>query len=288
MLREEYTMKGVRLEFNSFAMSNISAKGEASPSSRISVGEAAVRMVSKEVDVKDGLDVCLTSLKSINAPSGDEWSEEFSRIIEKLSSGLGSELFQASFGSVPSIERLTDWIATKWAPAVLKTYDIAGIRVGARPVYAIKISEGKVEIVWQELQDFKTQTVGKMIIEITKDGMTAKRKLVNASGATTVSKQLAGEDILVRRLADAASQAVEKGLATKSVPKSRPSNASGAESSSTRTVVITAPDAKELVSPKASTPINPETGPRAGARRSSERIRGARKTDDSSDTNSFE
>ena len=60
---------------------------------------------------------------------------EFSWVWEMMSSGRGAQLFSASFGSVPSVERLTDWVATKWAPAVMKTYDIAGFRVSERPVF---------------------------------------------------------------------------------------------------------------------------------------------------------
>ena len=60
---------------------------------------------------------------------------EFSWVWEMMSSGRGAQLFSASFGSVPSVDRLTDWVATKWAPAVTKTYDIAGFRVSERPVF---------------------------------------------------------------------------------------------------------------------------------------------------------
>ena len=133
------------------------------------------------------------------------------------SSGKGAELFSASFGSVPSVDRLSDWIAMKWAPAVMKTYDIAGIRVGDRPVYASVVEEGKVEIVWQDIIDFKSVQVGKMIIDITNEGISASRGPGNASaGYGEISATpLQGEDIMVRRLADAASQAIQKGLATK-------------------------------------------------------------------------
>jgi hypothetical protein len=153
----------------------------------------------------------------MDLPSDDEWAEEFSRAQEALEKNRNGELFSASFGSVKSLERLSDWLATKWAPAVLKTYDIAGIRVGARPVYASRIGENQVEIVWQELKDFKTTIVGKMIIQVFDNGLIARRAAgdANAGYGTISSKPLAGEDILVRRLAEAATQAVEKGLATK-------------------------------------------------------------------------
>ena len=111
-------------------------------SSRLSVGEAAVRMATQSLDVEggerynyDGTDVCFTSLRGLNEPSDEEWSGEFSWMQEMMLSGRGVQLFSASFGSVPLVDRLTDWVATKWAPAVMKTYDIAGFRVSERPVF---------------------------------------------------------------------------------------------------------------------------------------------------------
>lgn len=147
--------------------------GESSRSSRLSVGEAAARMAidSESLNVSNGIDICLTSLRGSEDLDAEDWETEFSRVCEAIKKSSGGELFNASFGSVPSEERLADWLAMKWAPAVLKTYDIAGIRVGARPVYASRIGDSQVEIIWQELKDFKSNTVGKMIIEITKNGM---------------------------------------------------------------------------------------------------------------------
>lgn len=108
---------------------------------------------------------------------------------------------------------------------MLRTYDIAAIRVGARPVYATRGDDGKVEIVWQQLVDFSSVTVGKMIIEVSESKLVARRGAGDASkGFGTISrKPLAGEDVLVRLLAEAYSQAVEKGLAKKVciVPKPR-------------------------------------------------------------------
>ena len=169
-------------------------------------------------------DLCVASLRGSERLSDVEWISEFSRIqtylAEDKSLASGSELFSAEFESVPDKERFADWLATKWAPAILRTYEIAGIRVGARPVYASRI-EGNynVEIVWQQLVDFDTKIVGKLEIEIMEDGtgLVAKRMPGNpAQGYGKVSlKPLAGEDIIVRSLADAAAQAIEKGLANK-------------------------------------------------------------------------
>jgi len=277
IIRDEYTMKSVRID-PTLSLSGSAIDGD-TRSSRFSVGEAAVRMAlssSSKLNVDDNLDICLTSLRGLDTPSEEEWIGEFSRVQDMLSSGMGAQLFSASFGSVPSIDRLSDWVATKWAPAVMKTYDIAGIRVGGRPVYASVTGEGKVEIVWQELIDFKSVNVGKMIIEINDNGITAVRGPGDAkSGYGTISpKPLQGEDILVRRLADAATQAMEKGLATRPAPKARVKK-EVTEAAVVSTVVSAGPvDVPATPAPAASS----ETGPRSsGARRSSERARGKRR-----------
>ena len=56
-----------------------------------------------------------------------------------------------------------------------------------------------------------------MVIEISESGITAVRAPGDASaGFGSISPTpLQGEDIMVRRLADATTQAIEKGLATK-------------------------------------------------------------------------
>jgi hypothetical protein len=214
--RDEYLMRSVRIDPTK-TVSGTNMLGDNSRSSRLTVGEAAVRMANNSLKITSGMDVCLTSQRGMENPGDEEWKEEFARVVETIEKSKGGELFATAFGSVPSVDRLADWIATKWAPAVLKTYDIAGIRVGARPVYATRVGDSQVEIVWQELVDFKTDFVGKMVIEVTETGITAKRGPGDASKGygSISSKPLAGEDILVRRLADGATQAMEKGLATK-------------------------------------------------------------------------
>lgn len=74
-----------------------------------------------------------------------------------------------------------------------------------------------MEIVWQQLVDFNSVTVGKMIVQVSDNGLIATRGPGDATkGFGTISrKPLAGEDVLVRRLAEAVSQAIEKGLANK-------------------------------------------------------------------------
>jgi hypothetical protein len=79
-----------------------------------------------------------------------------------------------------------------------------------------------VEIVWQQLDDESQAVIvaGKLIIQVNNDGLVATRAAggdASSQGFGSVSRKAAlpGETVLVRRLADAASQAIEKGLANK-------------------------------------------------------------------------
>jgi len=273
VLCEEYSMRSVRVD-PTLSVSGNTLKSSNSRTSRLSVGEAAARIALGSVSAADGLDVFLSSQSGRNEVPDETWEEEFGRVEKMLSSGAGAQLFEASFSSVPDVERLADWIATKWAPAVLRTYELAGIRIGARPVYAVRAGDGRTEIVWQQLDNFETATVGKMIIQVSENGIVATRAPGDASkGFGSISrKPLNGEDVLVRTLADAASQAVEKGLAKKAVVEKQRSKkkAPVAPVSSvvaSGDVVAEAPSAPSL-----------ESGPRqAGARRSSQRDRGTRR-----------
>lgn len=215
-LCEEYTMRAVRVDPTLSVAGNV-MMGSATRSSRHAVGEAAALMALGKVSFQDGIDVCVSSLRGTEKPSLDSWNEDFARLEKALSSGGAAKLFEAAFSSVPNVDRLTDWLATKWAPAVLRTYDIATIRSGARPVYAKRSADASVDIVWQKLVNYESVTVGTMTIQVTSNGLTAIRGPGDASkGFGEISKRpLSGEDVLVRRLADAASQAVEKGLAKK-------------------------------------------------------------------------
>jgi len=160
---------------------------------------------------------------SISSQSGtdkwtlEQWEQELDRVQELVDSGKATALFSSQDMVVADTERLADWLATKWAPAVMRTYDIAAIRIGARPVSTIRSGKGRVDITWQELVNFDSVVVGKMILQVTEEGITATRGPGDASkGYGTVSTlPLNGEDVLVRRLAEAASQAIEKGLAKK-------------------------------------------------------------------------
>lgn len=221
ILRDEYTNRAIRLDpsITVFASPTLQSKTK---SSRLSIGEAASLLALKVIPSSSSdTDVCIASLRGSERLTEDEWTNEFTRAEKsrKESTSSGAQLFTAEFGSVPNKDRFANWLATKWAPAILRTYDIAGIRVGARPVYASRTEGTGVEIVWQQLVDFEPKTVGKMQIDILEDGtgLVARRTAGNASqGYGQVSvKPLAGEEYIVRSLSDAAAQAVEKGLAIK-------------------------------------------------------------------------
>ena len=70
-----------------------------------------------------------------------------------------------------------------------------------------------MEIIWLELVNFESVNVGKMVLKITKDGVVATRSGIAGTTTTVSRKPLPGEDVLVRRLAEATSQAIDKGLA---------------------------------------------------------------------------
>jgi hypothetical protein len=216
-LCEELRMRSVRID-PILSVSGNRMMDERLRSSRHAIGEAAA-LVSQGILCKASpdIDVFISSQQGREAVSVEDWEREFERVDLMMKSGEAAQLFSYDFASVPNTERLTDWLATKWAPAVLRTYDIAAIRTGARPVYALKTDKGTVEIVWQELVNFDTVNVGRMLIKVGDTRLTATRTAGDASkGFGAVSpKPLAGEDVLVRQLAEAASQAVEKGLATK-------------------------------------------------------------------------
>jgi len=278
VLREMYTMRSIRIDPTISLSGNVIAGG--SKTNRVAVGAVASRLGMGKIDVpkKSGIDVSLSSFAGTETPSEAEWNKEFSRVMELISSPSGgANLFSAEFSSVPSTKRLAEWIATKWAPAILRSYDIAGTRVGARPVYAVQTDDNTVEIVWQELVNFNSVTSGRMIIKIEDTGITATRGPGNAAdGFGRISmKPLSGEDILVRRLADAASQAIEKGLATKSKVSAKESTAQETQAKPLTTLVATSAESApaEPAAPAMSGP-----GPRgAGVRRSAERTRGSRR-----------
>jgi hypothetical protein len=250
-LCEEYTMRSVRVDPTLSVSGNL-MMGSSTRSSRHAVGDAAALLAlgKVKVEAREGLDVCVSSLRGSEVISDQAWDLEFQRVQSMMAASASSSgaaggapiLFSAEFASVPDVKRLADWyvftsltclrsntwnpsssrffrprLATKWAPAILRTYDIAAIRVGARPVYASRVGENGVEIVWQQLVDFSSVTVGKMSITVSDTGLVATRGAGDPDkGFGTVSrKPLSGEDVLVRRLADAVAQATEKGLARK-------------------------------------------------------------------------
>jgi len=290
-IRDMYTMRSIRID-PTISLSGNVLSGEGSKTNRLSMGEAASRLALRKISLPSNLsnaqgqddqdpallDISVTSFSGTDAPTEDEWQTQFTRLFERLSSPSGgATLFTAEFGSVPNVRRLAEWIASKWAPAILRSYDIAGTRVGARPVYAVQTEDNVVEIVWQELVNFQPVTSGRMVITVEETGLTAARgKGDETKGFGKVSRvPLPGEDILVRRLGDAASQAVEKGLATKAKIASKEKPKPKPVESKPVAAVVSAPAVES--SPAAS---SSEAGPRsAGARRSSERSRGRRKAE---------
>jgi hypothetical protein len=213
---EEYTTRSVRID-STLSMSGNTMVGKTTRTSRHAVGQAAVLMATGSVQVAADMDVCVSSLRGTEIMDIETWEKEFDRVQEKILLGQDAQLFTAEYDRVPDTGRLADWLATKWAPAVLRTYDIATIRSGARPVYATKADESTVEIVWQQLKEYESVTVGKMSIQVSDNGLVAVRKPGDASKGfgSISSKPLNGEDVLVRLLSEASLQAIEKGLATK-------------------------------------------------------------------------
>lgn len=268
VLRDELTMRSVRMDLsNSISGKMMETKTR---SSRLSVGEAAILMAVQSVPLSyPEIDVCLTSLRGVEPMEQQEWKDEFKRIEETLTSTSSGQLFKASLGGVPNLDRLTQWLATKWAPAVLRTYEIAGIRVGARPVF-INTNGNTIEIVWQELVNMSSQTVGKLIIDVSDDSIVASRAAGDAAKAVP-QKPFPGEDVLVRRLSDAVSQAIDKGLANKPKVARKPKKEAAPTPVAASTLVTTTTAVEQ---PKATSKTGPRT---AGARRSSQRPRGKRK-----------
>jgi len=213
VITEEYAMRTVRVD--PFLVSGNIMASTSRRACRQAVGEAAALVaIGHLVAIPDAISI--SSQPGLEPWSHEQWEEEFSRVRKLVTSGKTSTLFSQEM-EVDDTERLAAWLATKWAPAVMRTYDIAAIRVGARPVYAQQVDGSKVEIVWQELVNFETIQVGKMLLEVANGGITATREAGDSSkGYGAISKiPLPGEDVLVRRLADAGAQSIEKGLARK-------------------------------------------------------------------------
>jgi hypothetical protein len=240
-LCEEYTMRTIRIDPTNTISGNAILRSKTTRTSRHVMGDAITTILNmihnnhdnnnNDIDNKSlNMDIFISSQPGIEPISSNEWQNELQRVLSVIAKiddndattrGIddGIVLFTMEYGSVPDKERLTDWITTKWAPAVLRTYDIAAIRTGARPVYANKINPYRTEIIWQQLINFQSVIVGRMIIDISDTSMIAIRggPTSNTDNGTTSTSRvpLPGEDILIRRLAEAATQAIEKGLATK-------------------------------------------------------------------------
>lgn len=221
VISKEYTMRTVRID--PFIVSrNIIGSSSQLKSCRHSVGESAALLAARKISipVKTTSNSRFPAILSISSQSGtenwslDQWKAEINRVQQLVDSGKDSTLFSQDM-IVEDTERLADWLQNKWAPAVLRTYDIAAIRVGARPVSTSRSGKDQIDIIWQELVDFDSVVVGKMILKVTENGILATRGEGDVTrGYGSISTMpLNGEDVLVGRLAEAASQAMEKGLA---------------------------------------------------------------------------
>lgn len=267
----EYRNRAVRVDLSTtFRGTRVTG----SQTSRHSIGQAAALLATKLVPVTslDDYDVCILSQQGTSTMTIDDWMNEFKRVEKIMNSGETAIVFEAEFGSVPDTERLTSWLAEKWAPAVLRTYDIAAIRTGARPVFTRRVKEDEMEIIWQNLINFESVVVGTLKIQVSSNGIRAIRGPGDAKAGfgTVESKPLPGEDVLVRRLGEAAAQAVEKGLAKKASPK---------ESASLRSSSISVPQTiASVVTPSSSATVATPT-----KRRSTERVRGTKRKESSSE-----
>jgi hypothetical protein len=186
--------------------------------SRLSIAGAVTQLILSSSEEGIPKDITLSSLRGLDSLTSKDWKKEFQRLraatttdgsVSYFGNTEEQIIFEADFASV------------------LGSYDIAGIRVGARPVYALRTTtatqkeqnEESLEIVWQELKNFEdTVSVGKMIIRVSGEGIVATRKLLPDGASNSKlsgTKPFPGEVILVNRLADAAGQATDKGLAVK-------------------------------------------------------------------------
>ena len=198
-----YALRSVRIDPSSTTTADGGGGGTGDMgyrSNRLSVAEATARLGLGRVGsttAKTMMEISLLSFPGTDGPTDEEWEAEFRRVASEMltsSSTLGlmssAKLFSADFASVPSPPRLAAWLAEKWAPAVLRSYDIAGIRAGPRPVYASVVPRrndsnnedgATVETVWQDLVDFAPVTSGRMYIKVGSTGIAAMRGPGNES-----------------------------------------------------------------------------------------------------------
>jgi hypothetical protein len=307
VVRDMYAMRSVRIDPSFTGGGGSGEGGMGYRSNRLTVAEATARLglgritsttsINKPAAAKM-MEISISSFPGTDGPSNEEWENEFRRVISEISTSSTTQskssmatttLFTAEFASVPSTKRLAAWLAEKWAPAVLRSYDIAGIRVGSRPVYANVIPDNSsngddgsatvVEIVWQDLVNFNPVTSGRMYITVSPMGISAKRGPGSASSGfgTVALAPLPGEEILVKRLADAASQAVEKGLAMKKAVSTKKMTEEAVVEA-----VAAPPSVTTIFTPAPDDRTSDKSGPRnTGARRSSERSRGSKSTSSS-------
>lgn len=271
VLCEEYEQRQVRLDVTS-TMQKTAIKFV---TCRHVVGQAAALVACEDLPTSAGADITISS--SAGLDKFTTWQNELDRVQEQQSQLDRGLVFSQQFSDVPDVARLSQWLCQKWGPTVLtKEYDLAAIRSGARPVYLKQNSDSQVEIVWQKLNKdtYQSEPAGKLLLDIVQDDgktgwtLTATRQNV----PSLKNKPLNGEAVLVRRLADAASQATEKGL-TKAPAQAKPVRKKAAQ----KPAPVVSSLASVQTEAKPQPTVDNSSGPRqAGVRRSSKRPRGTR------------
>jgi hypothetical protein len=117
-LCEEYTMRSVRVD-PTLSISGNLMMGSSTRSSRHAVGDAAALLAlgKVKVEAREGLDVCVSSLRGSEVVSDQAWDLEFQRVQSMMAASASSSgasggapiLFSAEFASVPDVKRLADW-----------------------------------------------------------------------------------------------------------------------------------------------------------------------------------
>lgn len=166
---------------------------------RSSLAEAIVRKIAKAAPV-NALVVSIVG----TPPTDREWDALFQR----MQVGANVELLRIEFGEIKKPAALATWLVDSWFPQALIDADAATILTGARPVRALKVSDGLVQVKWEELTpELTVRPAGGLDIVIS-SADTPSMKVIRASGGSGAS--LPGEMQLVDRLLEAVNKNVYK------------------------------------------------------------------------------
>ena len=98
-------------------------------------------------------------------PSESDWDKLFTRVV----AGSNAELVKIDFAEVLKLPAFTNWLADTWFPQALIDADAATILAGARPVKAVKVNEGAIRIIWEDIKpDLSVARVGEIEIRVSK------------------------------------------------------------------------------------------------------------------------